>query len=205
MGSQEAKRERQAASSPVTLNLQRDQITLGCGVVLVAYVGACLLLFSFTGWRLVVAFALPALILVASWLAQYLYGLVLLLTVRRRWSSEGIRCLVVYSNSPNWEAHIRENWLSRFGHVAVTLNWSDRALWESNLAVRIFRRFCEHGDFNPAVVVFQGLGHPLVFRFYRAFKQVKAGRPEYLQRLEDELIGSLDLADGSRRPNRWLE
>ena len=25
------------------------------------------------------------------------------------------------------EAHVRDNWLPRFGHVAVTLNWSERA------------------------------------------------------------------------------
>lgn len=206
MSTREAKREREAAYSPVTLNRQRSAVGFGCGLVVLVYLAACLLFASFSPpLAIVIALALPAVLVGTGLLARYLYGLALLLAVRWRWTPHGIRCLVVYSNSPNWEAYVRENWLPRIGHAAVTLNWSERASWQPSLAVRVFRHFCGPREFNPAVVVFQGLDRPLVFRFFQAFKQVKAGRPEYLRRVEDELFALLDTGAVRRRPHRFLQ
>jgi hypothetical protein len=197
------KRQRRAVSSPAEVNLLRYTVAFGCGLVLVVYLGACLLLSSFSvPLAIVIALGLPAVVVAAAWLTQYLYGLGLLLAVRRWWTPKGVRCLLIYSKSPNWEAHVREQWLPRLGDVAVTLNWSERASWTPNLAVRIFRHFCGRRDFNPAVVVFQGLDHPLVFRFFPAFKQAKAGRPGHLERLEAELFALLDYESGGLRPGR---
>ena len=58
----------------------------------------------------------------------------------------------------------------------------------------MFKRFCGQArDFNPAVVVFRGLDEPQVFRFFHAFQELKAGRPEYVQHLESELWKALAL------------
>jgi len=205
MSRQVMERERKAAPSPIQRNWIGHPAGLGCGLVLAVYLGVCLLLFTATRSWIVMASALPAALVAGSWLTQRLYGFVLLLAVRWRWMPQGIRCLLVYSNSPNWEAHVREEWLPRLGPVAVTLNWSERASWPPSLAVRVFRHFCGPYDFNPAVVMFQGLGYPLVFRFYQAFKQVKAGRPEYLRRLEDELFARLEGSGDGRTRRRLLE
>jgi hypothetical protein len=129
---------------------------------------------------------------VAAIVARYLYGVVLLVIVRLRWTRRGVRCLVVYSESPAWHDHIRTGWLSRIGDVATVLNWSERASWRSDLSVRLFRQFCgEWRNFNPVVVVFRGLRQPYIFRFFYAFQQVKAGRRHYLETLEAQMFEAL--------------
>ena len=47
----------------------------------------------------------------------------------RRWGASGKRLLLVYSNSPHWQAYIEERWLSQIARVAVVLNWSERSRW----------------------------------------------------------------------------
>jgi hypothetical protein len=62
------------------------------------------------------------------------------------------------------------------------------------LAVCVFRHFCgTHWNHNPAVVVFRGLKQPYVYRFYEAFAQVKAGRPQYLEGLEADMFEAMGL------------
>ena len=39
-----------------------------------------------------------------------------------KWSSRGIRCVLVHSDSPIWEARIRNTWLPRFGPSVDTQN-----------------------------------------------------------------------------------
>ena len=167
---------------------------VGCLAVLGIYLTVCVAVFWLTKSGVAVTVALPALLLVAAVAVKFLYGLALLLAVRRRWSRRGVRCLVVYSNSPAWETHIRTTWLPRLGDVAVAINWSERASWTSTLAVRVFKRFCgQYRNFNPAVVVFRGLRRPYVFRFYNAFREAKAGRPQYLERLQTQLFDALGI------------
>ena len=122
-----------------------------------------------------------------------------LVLVRLRWRPRGVRCLVATSNSPNWEIYVRDQWLARIGAVAVVLTWSERSSWRSTLAVRVFRHFCgTWRNDNPAVIVFRGLRRPYVFRFYEAFSEVKAGRPQYLEELEAQIFRALKLDAGIR-------
>lgn len=169
-------------------------VPVGCLVSLVASVTICAVLFAATKSLGAFAFgAGTALVLVAT-LGGYLYGLLLLAVVRHRWTRRGIRCLLVYSESPVWRDRIRTEWLPRLGGVAVALNWSERASWRSDLRVRVFRWFCgERSNFNPAVVVFRGLKRPYVFRFFHAFEETKAGRQEYLTKLESQMFEAVGI------------
>jgi hypothetical protein len=141
------------------------------------------------------AFSVIGVFVLAFVALRYLYRLALLVIVERTWLRRGVRCLVVYSNSPTWESHVRQAWLSRLGDRAITLNWSERQSWTGGLAVRVFREFCSRWrNYNPAVVVFRGLKQPYVFRFVEAFQQVGTRRPEYLNRLETEMFEALGFA-----------
>lgn len=121
-----------------------------------------------------------------------LRSLSLLIEWRRVLAPRGVRCLVVYSESPTWQRHIEEVWLPRVGDQAVTLNWSARATWTHSLEVRVFKRFVDgRRNYNPAVLVFRGLRQPGVYRFYYAFQEAKHGRTEYTESLEAELFQEL--------------
>jgi hypothetical protein len=149
-------------------------------------------IFAGTRWIGALVFAGIAAFMTAGLAAWHLYGLILLAIVRRRWTSRGVRCLLVCSDSALWRDHIHTRWLSRMGDVAIVLNWSERASWRSDLRVRVFRRFCgERRNFNPAVVVFRGLKEPYVFRFFYAFQEVKANRRQYLETLEAQMFEAL--------------
>jgi hypothetical protein len=151
-------------------------------------------IFAGTRWIAALLFAGVAASIIAGQAAWYLYGLSLLAIVRRRWTSRGVRCLLVCSDSPLWRDHIQTRWLPRMGDVAIVLNWSERSSWRSDLRVRVFRRFCgERRNFNPAVVVFRGLREPYVFRFFYAFQEVKANRRQYLETLEAQMFEALGL------------
>jgi len=189
MGTQAQKRRRKAVPPA-----EDPPVLAGCLVWLAMHLFLCASLFAFTQSLVIAAFALPALIVMGGIGARFAYGLVLLAVVRRTWSKRGVRCLMVYSHSPTWETHIRTTWVPRLGAMAVALNWSERSSWRSTLEVRLFRRFCgQQHNFNPAVVVFRGLDEPQVFRFFHAFQELKAGRPEYVQHLESELWKALEL------------
>lgn len=188
-GTQEAKRTLKAV--PPAL---KKPTPLGCLVSLALYLAVCVGVFAATRSVVAVVFGVPGALVLAGLAAWHLYGLTLLGIVRQRWTRRGVRCLLVYSNSPAWRDHIRTAWLPRMGDTAVVLNWSDRASWRSTLEARLFRRFCgERRNFNPAVVVFRGLREPYVFRFFYAFQEVKAGRAQYLATLEAEMFEALGL------------
>jgi hypothetical protein len=38
---------------------------------------------------------------------------------RSKWGAQGRDVLLVYSNSPNWQAYVEQSWLQRWGHRAV--------------------------------------------------------------------------------------
>jgi hypothetical protein len=187
---QESKRRRKAM--PEAIERTRS---LGCLASIILSVAVCAGIFAATGWPAAMAFTALGAFALGVVALRYLYRLALLIILDRKWSRRGLRCLVVYSNSPTWESHIRGRWLSRIGDNAVVLNWSDRRSWRGGLAVRVFREFCSRWrNYNPAVVIFRGLRQPHVFRFFEAFQQVGAGRPEYLSRLEGEMFDALGLA-----------
>lgn len=197
-GTRESKRRSKAA--PPAL---KPPGSMGCIGAIAVYLGLWAVLVAATrGVPWALALGLPAVLAFVLIVVGYLYGITLLALVHWRWSRRGLRCLVVYSQSPRWEDYIRTRWLSRLEGAAITLNWSERSSWRGNLAVRVFRHFCgQQRNFNPAVVVFRGLEQPYVFRFFYAFQQAAAGRPEYLARLEAEMFKTLGADAPSSGPN----
>jgi hypothetical protein len=184
-------RERTRALKAMPPSLQGS--APGCLVAVVVYVLACLGLFRATRNWLWLALALPAVALLASIAFHWIRGLLLLSRSRRALAARGIRCLVVYSPSPSWEAHVRDRWLARLGDRATVLNWSERASWPASLEARLFEHFVAGPEvnFNPAVLVLRGLRQPQVYRFYYAFQEASHGRTRYLEALEEEMFREL--------------
>ena len=182
-GTQERKRALKAM--PPRLEAQSP----GCAAAILVFLLVCVVLFWQTRWLAWVGLALPAVIALGTVIARELRGRFLLAECRRILAPRGVSFLVVYSESPAWEAHIRDTWLPRLGPTAVLLNWTDRARWKPSLEVRLFNHFIKSWrNFNPAVLALRGLERPLVFRFFYAFQQAKHGRTEYLKELEGELF-----------------
>jgi hypothetical protein len=118
---------------------------------------------------------------------------VLGLALRRfRAEHEGRDVLLVTSDSPRWQAYIAENWSSRWGHRAVTINWSERRLWgprrQAGSAVALFREVGGVFEYCPLVVIVPPKGRKLrIFRFYQAFRDRKHGKEQRLHELEAEV------------------
>ena len=169
-----------------------DARSPGCFVAIVLYVVTCGLLFRWTGWWISAVLAAPAIVGLGTVLSRELRGLLLLVAARWKLEARGVRFVVIYSESPNWETHIRSIWFPRFGRTAALLNWTERAQWQPTLEVRLFNHFVKSWrNFNPAVIVLRGFRRPLVYRFYYAFHYAKAGRTDYLNKLEAELFEHL--------------
>ena len=101
--------------------------------------------------------------------------------------------LFVYSESPNWQAHIEEKILPRLQGCAVVLNWSQRNHWPRLCPweARVFRHFAGPREFNPIALVFTGRWRVAPIRFYHAFLDLKRGRESALRQAEAELISHL--------------
>jgi hypothetical protein len=106
-----------------------------------------------------------------------------------RWGTSGKCLLLVYSNSPHWQAYIEEHWLSQIGRVAVVLNWSERARWPEQhpLEAEIFRMWGGDREFNPLAIVIPERGPVQVIRFWQAFRDYKHGKDRALRAAESEL------------------
>jgi hypothetical protein len=199
---QERSRRRKAMPEPIG-----RRVSLGDLAAVVLYLALCAGVYAITSWSAPVAFGLFGVAILGAITLKYLYGVVLLAIVHLTWTRQGRRCLVVYSNSPEWEGRVQQAWLAGLNEIAIVLNWSERASWRSGVAVRVFREFClSRHNFNPAVVVFRGLKQPEVFRFFEAFQQARAGRPEYLGDLEARMFEALAIVppqshDTARGPN----
>ena len=104
----------------------------------------------------------------------------------RRAYLPGRPLLLVYSNSPNWKEHIEQRLLPLIADRAVVLNYSERASWHRRapLAVRVWRHFAGDREFNPCVIAFPPSGAPQVIRLFGAFRDLKHGNPEALQKAE---------------------
>jgi hypothetical protein len=113
-------------------------------------------------------------------------------TFQTRWGTSGKRLLLVYSNSPHWQAYIEEHWLSRIGSVAVVLNWSERARWPEQhpFEAEIFRMWAGDREFNPVAIVIPQGGPVRVIRFWRAFRDYKHGKDGALKAAEAELAAA---------------
>ena len=180
-------RERKRAAKAMPPRLEAE--SPGCLVVILVYSSICAFLFWQTRWWTWVALGVPAAIALVVVITRELRGRTLLAECRRAFAPRGVHFLVVHSDSPVWNAHIRDRWLPRFGQTAVLLNWTDRARWKRSLEVRLFNHFIKSPrNFTPAVLVLRGSERPLVFRFFYAFQQAQHGRIEYLNKLEAELF-----------------
>jgi hypothetical protein len=91
-----------------------------------------------------------------------------------------------------WQAYFETQVIPRLGDRAVILNWSERKRWNRTLPVLLFRVFAGDRSFNPVAIVFEPLRWPRSFRFYKAFKASKHGRPEEVERLRLEFFQLLD-------------
>jgi hypothetical protein len=110
-----------------------------------------------------------------------------------QWGTAGKCLLLVYSNSPHWQAYIEENWLPRLGPVAVVLNWSERARWpeEHPLEAEIFRMWAGDREFNPVAIVLPEREPVRVIRFWQAFRDYKHGKDRTLKAAEAELADAV--------------
>jgi hypothetical protein len=140
-------------------------------------------------WPLMIAL-LPVVIAV---LLLWLVGSLLALTVVwLTWCPRGRYALVVYSNSPIWQEYFETHVLPAVAGRAAVLNWSERRQWAMSFPVLLFRLFGGSRQFNPIAIVFEPLLWPRQFRFYRAFRSFKHGRPEEVERLRAEFLKVLN-------------
>lgn len=112
----------------------------------------------------------------------------------RKRRAMGIKGLLVYSRSPNWQPYIEDQWIPRVAGRLDLLDWSDRKRWrEHDYRVRLYNTFlASDEDYNPAAVIFSESGVALVFRFYPAFKNAKHGNTDGLKNLEARFFAALE-------------
>lgn len=160
----------------------------GCGVATVLVGVPFVPLAWWPGREWLALLALPGGLCILLWL----YGKHLLRRARR----SGITAVVLTSNSPIWQAYIEQQWLPRMGAQAAVANWSERKKWDTSLAVELLKFYVGFSkDYCPAVLVLRGLDYPIVFRYYRAFHDLKHGRPDALRRLERQMGAALGWQD----------
>ena len=108
---------------------------------------------------------------------------------RRLWGRQGKDLLIVYSNSPHWQTYVEQNWLPKWGHRAVLLNWSERKRWKRRQPeVALFHAVAGRNEFNPlGVVVPLTRQRAKVIRFWRAFRDFTHGKDRLLREAEAAL------------------
>ena len=116
-----------------------------------------------------------------------------------RWGAAGKRLLLVYSNSPHWQAYIEAYWLPRIDRVAVVLNWSERARWpeEHPFEAEVFRMWAGNREFNPVAIVMPERGPVQVIRFWQAFRDYKHGKDRALRAAEAKLGAAVGVSLGA--------
>lgn len=118
-------------------------------------------------------------------------------SLRRRfeakWRRHGKVGLLVYSNSPNWQAHIETRWLPHVADRLVVLNWSERKQWKVSapLEARIHSHWAGDRNFNPVAIVFPDKGNVAVVRFWQPFRDYRHGKTATLRAAETELASLL--------------
>jgi hypothetical protein len=115
---------------------------------------------------------------------------------QERWGKVGKRLVLVYSNSPHWQAYIEQHWLPVLGPIAVVLNWSERAHWPERhpFEAEIFKRWAGDREFNPLAIVMPPTGAVRTIRFWRAFRDYKHGKDRALRAAERELEVALGMS-----------
>ena len=135
-------------------------------------------------WLLIVLL-LPWIVLYLT--ANFVRGLILRLNFRNIAHRDGKFILFVYSDNPRWQSRIEQQLLPLVREHAIVLNWSDRNNWDrSSWAVQAFHHWGDTREFNPLAIVYINLAHVRVFRFFKAFRESRRGRPANLEKLEAE-------------------
>ena len=98
--------------------------------------------------------------------------------------------LIVYTASPHWQEHIEQQWLTRWASRAVALNRS-APNWKQRPEAELWRLMAGHSEHTPVAIVVPPDRSPSIFRFYRAFRDLKHGKHAALLALEDELQRAL--------------
>jgi hypothetical protein len=140
-------------------------------------------------WPLVIVLIPLAIVGLVLWLVG---SLLVLTAVWLTWCPRGRYALVVYSNSPVWQKYFETQVLPSLGARAAILNWSERTRWDLTFPVVLFRLFGGGREYNPVAIVFEPLLWPRRFRFYKAFRSYKHGRPEEVERLRRDFFTLLD-------------
>jgi hypothetical protein len=104
------------------------RLPAGCRVAFAVYLGVPVLLFVSLRWVFGLVLSVPGWIGAAIWAYNRSAKHELLRRVRNDWQPVGIRCLVIYSESPLWAEYIRSRWLSALQGRALVWNRSDNAL-----------------------------------------------------------------------------
>ena len=110
------------------------------------------------------------------------------------WNTRGHDILLVYSDSPLWHSYIEERFLPYLGRRAVILNWSERNRWGISLGRIAFGFFGGRREFNPLAVVFRPFHRTQTFRFWKAFRGMKQGRPEVLKTVEHQFFDCIGVS-----------
>ncbi len=142
-------------------------------------------------WRKLLLIPMAAIVLLflpLILLGFALWHFVLLFSIWIFWCAKGRNILFVYSESPNWQEYVEQNYLPRLDTRAVILNWSRRANWRNSLGVLAFRRWGGSRGFNPLGVVFRPFKKTRVFRFHQPFLDFKHGQAEDLKKMETEFF-----------------
>src|SRR5262245_15387650 len=124
----------------------------------------------------------PLLLLwVLLWLILYpLYAVALHMVLWVSCLGAGPLVLFVYSNSPVWQGYIEDHILPKLPRGSLILNWSERRRWRWSVSVAAFRFFGGRREFNPLAVVVRPFRWGRTFRFWRAFRDAKHGKPDAL-------------------------
>ena len=179
---------------PVYPPYEHSYPVIGCWPPLLAIaVAGGLFAFSRPAWTpLAVLLSIPLVLLARDHLGDWR-------AVRRTrvLRERGVKGLLVYSRSPNWQPYIEEKWFPVIRDSVEILDWSDRREWQKDdVRVQIFRGLVESDEnSNPAAVVFRRRGKPLVFRFYPAFRNAKHGNTDGLRMLEEAFLDALQQED----------
>ena len=127
----------------------------------------------------------------------WLRGKWLVRRFREEFGRKGKYAILVYSESPNWQAYFEEHVIAPAGDRAVVLNWSERRLWKESpsLPTRVFLHFKPATEFNPYALVFLPAGRPRQVEFFSAFRDYKHGKQRRLEQSMKELNTYLREAD----------
>ena len=128
-------------------------------------------------------------ILILAVLFYFLWGAILYLAIWLTLKKQFV--VFMYSNSPTWKDYIEREILPHIKDRAVVLNWSERRIWKSSLAVLAFRYFAGYRNFNPIGIVFRPFHFVKTYRFFEAFKEFKHSEPKKVGEIKKALFDDI--------------